>query len=100
MAAAAPTPSKSRGPKLSDDLKQRIVDAWQEDPNDPPTYAALSKRFSVNSKTIYYLIKRFKERGTVVNNKAPGKPRKTSERTDRRIVRESDQHPFKTTRYF
>ena len=100
MAAAAPPPttSKSRGPKLSDDLKQRIVDAWQEDPNDPPTYAALSRRFSVNSKTIYYLIQRFKERGTVINKKASGMARKTSERTDRHIVRESDKNPFMTTR--
>ena len=91
-------PPKTPKPKLSNDLKQRIVDAYFQDPNEPPTYAALADRFSVNRQTIYYLIKRFKERGTVDNAKAPGKARKTSERTDRLIVRESDKNPFSSSR--
>ena len=85
-------------PKLSNDLKKRIVDAYFEDPDEPPTYAALADRFMVNRVTVYYLIKRFKERGTVENEKAPGKARKTSERTDRLIVRESEKNPFMSSR--
>ena len=85
-------------PKLSNDLKQRIVNAYFEDPEEPPTYAALAERFSVNKQTIYCLIKRFKERGTVENVKASGMPRKTSKRTDRLLVRESDQNPFSSAR--
>ena len=37
-------------------------------------------------------------RGTIENDKAPGKARKTSERTDRLIARESDKNPFMTSR--
>ena len=85
-------------PKLSDDLKQRIIDAWQQDPDNPPTYSALGERFSVKRQTVHNLIKRFKERGTVANAIATGRPPKTSERTDRLIVRESEKNSFKTTR--
>ena len=95
---ATPPKSPKSKPKLSNDLKQRIVDAWQEDPDEPPTYAALADRFSVNRQTVFCLIKRFKERGTVENEKAPGMARKTSERTDRLIVRESDKNPFSSAR--
>ena len=85
-----------RGPKMSEDLKQRIVDAWQQDPN--VTYAALGERFLVHRQTVYALIKRFQERGTVQNLKAPGMARKTSERTDRLIIRGAHQNPFMVTR--
>ena len=83
-------------PKLSDDLKQRIVEAWEQDPN--VSYAALGERFSVKRQTVHNLIKRFKERGTVANAKATGRPPKTSERTDRLFVRESEKNSFKTPR--
>ena len=82
-------------PKLSDDLKQRIVDAWSENPD--VSYGALGERFSVPKQTVYSLISRFKERGTITNLKHAG-IRKTSERTDRLIVREASKHPFSTAR--
>ena len=82
---------------LSEDLKQHIVDAWQENPE--VSYGSLGERFKVSKQTVYSLIKRFQERGTVSNAKAPGKARETSNRTDRLIKRECEKNPFMSARY-
>ena len=81
------------GKTLSSDLKERICKAWEED--QTISYSRLAERFSVNKTTAYQLIKRYKERGSFEDAKKTGRPRITSKRTDRRIVRESKQDPFK-----
>ena len=87
----APVPK----PRLSEDLKQKIIDAWQENPD--VSFGALGERFLVSRHTVYSLIQRFKGRGTVANLKNAG-IRKTSDRTDRLIVREASKNPFSTAR--
>ena len=81
------------GQYLSSDLKERICKVWEE--NQTISYSKLAERFSVKKTTAYQLIKRYKERGSFEDAKKTGRPRATSKRTDRRIVRESKQDPFK-----
>ena len=83
-----------RGPRLSDDLKQKIIDIHLANPD--LSYGALSERFGVAKTTVRRVVANYRERGTVTNVKASGRPRKTTVRDDRRIVREAKKDPFIT----
>ncbi|KAL7830293.1 hypothetical protein SRHO_G00314200 [Serrasalmus rhombeus] len=47
------------------------------------TGKSIAARKIAPQSTIYHIIKNFKERGSIVAKKAPGRPRKTSKRQDR-----------------
>ena len=81
-------------PRLSDDLKQRIVDAHLENPE--LSFGALSQRFLVAKTTVQRVISHYKERGSVSNLSSGGRPRKTTVRLDRVIAREAKKDPFIT----
>ena len=81
-------------PRLSDDLKQKIIDVYLEDPE--LSYGALSERFHVPKTTVRRICANFKNRGSVSNLVGGGRPRKTVVRTDRIIVREAKKDPFVT----
>ena len=85
-------------PRLSEDLKQRIVDAHLEDPE--VSFGALSQRFSTAKTTVQRIIANYKKRGSVTNLSSGGRPRKTSARTDRQITREAKKDPFITAGEF
>ena len=79
-------------PRLSDDLKQRIVDAHISNPE--LSFGDLSKRFMVAKTTVQRVIANCKERGSVSNLVGGGRPRKTTVRLDRVIAREAKKDPF------
>jgi len=56
----------------------------------------IAKVFSVNRCVVKKIIKRFQEYGTVKMAPHTGRPRKTSQKQDRRITRVSKSNPFYT----
>jgi len=56
----------------------------------------IAKVFSVNRCIVTKIIKRFQEYGTVKTAPRTGRPRKTTQKQDRRIIRVSKSNPFYT----
>ena len=77
------------GKELSTDQKETIMGLDQEG------YSAckIAEFLSLNVRTVSYIIKRYWERGTVVNLPRSGRKNKTNVRTDRLLLR-----MFKTNR--
>ena len=86
------------GQRLSDDLKQKIIDIHLA--NQDLSYGALSERFGVAKTTVRRIVANYRERGSVTNIQASGRPRKTTVRDDRQIVREAKKNPFITAGEF
>ena len=61
--------------RLFDNLKQKIIDAHLADPE--LSYGALSERFRVAKTTVRRIVANYRNRGTVTNVKASGRPRKS-----------------------
>ena len=71
------------GKELSTDLKETIMGLDQEG------YSAckIAEFLSLNRRTVSYIIKRYRERGTVENLPRSGRKKKTNVRTDRLLLR-------------
>ena len=76
------------------EIRQLIVKKHQ----DGWGYKRISREFAIPRSTIKSVIDRFKERGTVENEKRLGPARKTSSLVDRKIVRAVKKTPFTTTK--
>ena len=74
---------RQRNLGLSTDLKETIMGLDQEG------YSAckIAEFLSLNRRTVSYIIKRYRERGTVENLPRSGRKKKTNVRTDRLLLR-------------
>ena len=50
-------------------------------------YSTISKQFGVSKSTIAYIMKLFRETGDVLRHPVSGRPRKTTEKEDRMLIR-------------
>ena len=86
------------GKHLSDDLKQRIVD-YRANTIPTPSYNAMNKIFNVPVTTMKDIVKKYSATGSVKNRtENRHRPRKTTVRQDRQIVREAKIDPFTNTK--
>ena len=71
------------GKELSTDLKETIMGLDQEG------YSAckIAEFLSLNRRTVSYIIKRYRERGTIENLPRSDRKKKTNVRTDRLLLR-------------
>ena len=60
--------------------------------------ADVAETFGVTKRTVYRLIKKSKEYGTLKDRPRSGRPRVTDVETDTQIVGKFRDHPFKTAR--
>lgn len=56
--------------------------------------SVIARSLNVHRSTVYRVLSRYRERGTVARKKGSGRPRKTSPRADRLLVRFVKLHPF------
>ncbi|CAK9801639.1 Transposable element Tcb1 transposase [Anthophora quadrimaculata] len=82
----------TRRQHLTETEKLKIVEMFKEGKKK----IDIAKVFSVNRCIITKIIKRFDEYGTVKTAPRTGRPRKTTEKLDRRITRLSKSKPFYT----
>lgn len=81
-----------KAPYLHNDVKEAIVRAASQGmkQND------IKKLFGVSQSAVSKILKRNKERGTVITIKKSGRPRKTTSAVDKLIVRKSKFDPYAT----
>lgn len=72
------------------DFKFKIVNLFYKGESQ----ISIAKKFGINKSIVSRLIKRYKASGTVENVNKGGRKRKTSERTDRKILRLFKMEPF------
>lgn len=72
------------------DFKLKIVELF----NKGQTQASIARNLSINKSIVSRLIKKYKSTGTVEEANRGGRPRKTSHRTDRKIIRLIKKKPF------
>ena len=78
--------------ELSEGIKTAIVRLHKNGHSSSEIAVSLH----VNSRTVWYVVQKFKERGTVSAAKRSGRPRKTDSRFDRRLKILSLKDGFKT----
>ena len=78
---------------LSDREKQRILMLFHKGKSK----IDIARLYNINRCVVTKIIKRFDERGTVRTARRNGRPRKTTIRTGRKIVRMSKKDPFLTS---
>lgn len=79
--------------KYSENLKNEII----KDYLNGKSQLSLSKKYNINKSIISRLIKKYQAKKTVKTLHLGGRPRKTSERTDRRIIQTVQKYPFKSS---
>lgn len=81
------------GKSLSEDLRKRIVREYQAGTKQ----SIIARQFHVSRQVVYALLKRFNTRGVLCDKKKSGRPRKTTPRLDRTIIRIVTEDPFKSS---
>ena len=84
---------------MSDDLKEKIVSYYQrikKDTGDFPSFGSMAKIFGIQKQTIFRLIKRFEQRGSVQNAPRGLRPKCTTGRQDRQMLLDVKRNPFIT----
>lgn len=81
-------------PRYSDDLRRLVI----EGRNDGLSYSELAGRFKISKAGARKICVKYDTTGFIVNMPKTGRPRKTSQRTDKRIVREIAKNPLGTAR--
>lgn len=79
-----------RGINLTDDLKFRVVSAYQAGIRQ----AEIARQFFLKRSTVCMLIKRYEQRGDVSTKKKSGRPTKVTPRLARTIKKISTENPF------
>lgn len=80
-------------PRLSEDSKNAIVRAV----NSGMKQTDIANLFGISQPAISQTVSNFRARGTVKTQQRSGRPRKTSEKTDRWIVRQAKIDPKQTS---
>ena len=70
-------------------VRKIIVDLY----TSGSTYGTISNRFNVPKSTVQYIVKRFREKGTLMNKRRSGRPTKISARTGRRLLKMVKENP-------
>lgn len=83
-----------RARELPERLRQSIVDAHMSGEG----YKVISKRFDVHISTVRQIIYKWKKAETVVSFRRAGRPRKISEKGQRKIAREVSANPRLTSK--
>lgn len=84
-------PVNRSGKHSSADLREKVVLYWQK---NSVTYKSLSEIFSVPVTTVKDWIRKYKTTGSFDRSVGSGRPRCTTERTDRRMVIDTKKNPF------
>ena len=80
------------GKRISEEIKKLIVEAKRRKETDRD----VAKRFHVDRGTVSRVYKRWREEKTVKCKPVSGRPRKTTERQNRLLIRLAKTDPFKT----
>lgn len=75
--------------ELSNDLKKRLVDAY----NSGIGYGTIAKQFEIPKGTVQSIINKWKEHQTTVSLPRTGRPRKLSQKSVNKLVREANKCP-------
>ena len=79
-----------RGKNYSEDLKLRVVAAWESGVRK----SNIAKQLRMGRSAVHAIIKRFQQRGTVAVKNKSGRPSKVSPRLARTIKRIATENPF------
>lgn len=79
--------------KYCNTVKEQIINDYK----NGLSQKNISQKFSIQKSVISRIISRFLATGSVVTIHAGGRPRKTTQRVDKRIVREIKKKPFVTS---
>lgn len=71
-------------------FKSKIIEFF----NNGESQISIARKLNINKSIVSRLISKFKATGTVQSANVGGRPRKTSRRTDKKIVRLFKQDPF------
>ena len=80
------------GKHKSEEIRKIIVGAKQRGKN----YKDIAEQFHVGQATVFRIWKLWEETKNVKHRKIPGRPRKTTPRQDRLLVRQVKVDPFMT----
>lgn len=83
---------KMPGKQVAENIRKLIIEAKQR----KEKIADIAKRYHVSERTVKGLWKRWKEDGTVKRRRGSGRPRKTTIREARILVRQVKKDPFMT----
>ena len=78
--------------ELSNDVKDRIISAYEEN----RSYRKISKDLNISVSTVGYIIKKWITNGSHENRPRSGAPRKISQKALRKMVRRVKNEPFVT----
>ena len=95
------------GPRLSTDLRERIVSVWKKSETakargqikNVKSYPQIGEQLQVNPDTVRKIIKKFKDTGTIEDLDVSGRSRKTSPQDDRNIARLVNSNSKSTRKY-
>ena len=76
-------------------LRILVVSKWQE---GNQSFGQIGKDLNMSKSSVASIVRRFKENGSVENAEKSGRPRKTNDRIDRKIVREASKDPLVTSK--
>ncbi|XP_047125103.1 uncharacterized protein LOC124807339 [Hydra vulgaris] len=78
--------------KVSDEIKKLVIKAvWKK-----MTYQRISKLYNVSKSEICHIMKRFRQRKTIESKPRAGRPKVTTEKTDKILVRYCKNNPGMT----
>ena len=84
--------NKNDRPRISDEMRYKVVDLHQ----DQLGYKKIAKITGISISTIRWIIKKHARTGQVANLPKSGRPKKTSKRLDKLIVKQFEENPFST----
>ena len=79
-------------PRISDEMRHKVVALH----HDQLGYKKIAKITGISISTIRWIIKKYEKTGQVQNLPKSGRPKKTSKRLDKLIVKQFDENPFST----
>ena len=83
-----------RSKELSGDVRKRIVAAHK----DGEGYKAISKRLAVHVSTVRQVVYKWRQHHSTANLSRSGRPQKVSPRAARKLARDAQENPRKTSR--
>lgn len=75
-------------------IRDLLITDWEDKGSGPKSYGFLAEKYKLKRSTVYSIIKRYKNSGTVENQPRSGRPRSLTVRESRELVREVKRNPF------
>ena len=79
-----------RNKTVTSEVRNLIIDKYKNGERQNK----IAKMFNINKSTVTRIVRRFSLKGTPEAFKSPGRPRKTTQRTDRHIIKIASANPF------